>query len=127
MFAKKRSISLKQSRTISSKQSLTISSKQSRTISSNNLEQSRQNNLEQSRQNNLEQSRQNNLEKSYTEKKSRHEPSDWAMLTRCSFDEEENKLDYYKGKDSIEKLCKKLKERAMKIINYEEKNNDDAN
>ena len=119
MFAKKRSISLKQSRTISSKQSLTISSKQSRTISSNNLEQSRQNNLEQSRQ--------NNLEKSYTEKKSRHEPSDRAMLTRCSFDEEENKLDYYKGKDSIEKLCKKLKERAMKIINYEEENNDDAN
>ena len=103
MFAKKRSISLKQSRTISSKQSLTISSNQSRTISSNNLEQS------------------------YTEKKSRQEPSDRAMLTRCSFDEEENKLDYYKGKDSIEKLCKKLKERAMKIINYEEKNNDDAN
>ena len=28
---------------------------------------------------------------------------------------------YYRGKDCIEKLCKKLKERAMKIINYEEK------
>ena len=43
------------------------------------------------------------------------------MFTRCSFDEKENKLNYYRGKDCIEKLCKKLKERAMKIINYEEK------
>ena len=32
-----------------------------------------------------------------------------------------NKLNYYRGKDCIEELCKKLKERAMKIINYEEK------
>ena len=43
------------------------------------------------------------------------------MFTICSFDEKENKLNYYRGKDCIEKLCKKLKERAMKIINYEEK------
>ena len=63
----------------------------------------------------------NNLEKSYTEKKARHEPSGWAMFTRCSFDKKENKLNYYRRKDCIEKLCKKLKERAMKIINYEEK------
>ena len=63
----------------------------------------------------------NNLEESYTEKKAKHEPSGWAMFTRCSFDKKENKLNYYRGKDCIEKLCKKLKERAMKIINYEEK------
>ena len=43
------------------------------------------------------------------------------MLTKCSFDKTEDKLDYYRGKDCIEKMCKKLKERAMKIINYEEK------
>ena len=43
------------------------------------------------------------------------------MFTRCSFDKKENKINYYRGKDCIEKLCKKLKERAMKIINYEEK------
>ena len=54
-------------------------------------------------------------------KKARHEPSGWAMFTRCSFDKKENKLNYYRGKDCIEKLCKKLKECAMKIINYEEK------
>ena len=68
-----------------------------------------------------EQSCQNNPEKSYTEKKTMHEPSGWAMFTSCSFDEKENKHNYYRGKDCIEKLCKKLKKRAMKIINYEKK------
>ena len=68
-----------------------------------------------------EQSGQNNPEKSYTEKKAKHEPSGWAMLTKCSFNKKENKLDYYREKYCIEKLCKKLKEHAMKIINYEKK------
>ena len=68
-----------------------------------------------------EQSCQNNPEKSYTEKKAKHEPSGWAMLTKCLFNKKENKLDYYREKYCIEKLCKKLKEHAMKIINYEEK------
>ena len=68
-----------------------------------------------------EQSCQNNPEKSYTEKKAKHEPSGWAMFTKCSFDEKENKLDYCRRKDCIEKLCKKLKKCAMKIINYEKK------
>ena len=61
---------------------------------------------------------QNNPEKSYTEKKPRHEPSGWAMFTRCLFDKRENTLNYYRGKDCIEKLCKDLKENAMEIINY---------
>ena len=43
------------------------------------------------------------------------------MLTKSSFDKTEDKLDYYRGKDCIEKMCKKLKEHTMKIINYEEK------
>ena len=43
------------------------------------------------------------------------------MFTRFSFDKQENKLNYYRGKDYLEKLCKKLKECVMKIINYEEK------
>ena len=67
------------------------------------------------------QSCQNNPEKSYTAKKARHEPSGWAMLARCLFDKKENKFNYYKGKYCIEKLCKKLKKHAMKIISYEEK------
>ena len=44
------------------------------------------------------------------------------MFTRCSFDKRENKLNYYRGKDCIEKFCKKLKESAMEIINHEENN-----
>ena len=44
------------------------------------------------------------------------------MFLRCSFDEKENKLNYSRGKDCIEKLCKKLKEIVMKIINHEKKN-----
>ena len=50
-----------------------------------------------------------------------HELSGWAMLTKSSFDKTEDKLDYYRGKDCMEKLCKKLKDHAMKIINFEEK------
>ena len=68
-----------------------------------------------------EQSYQNNPEKSYTEQKAKQEPPGWAMFTKCSFDKAENKLDYYRGRDCIEKLCKELKEHAMKIINYEKK------
>ena len=39
----------------------------------------------------------------------------------------ENKLDYYRGKDCIEKLCKKLKESATEIINREKKRNGTIN
>ena len=34
----------------------------------------------------------NNLEESYTEKKAKHEPSGWAMFTRCSFDKKKINL-----------------------------------
>ena len=49
------------------------------------------------------------------------------MFTRCSFDKIENKPDYYRGKDCIEKLCKNLKESAMEIINHEKKKNGTIN
>ena len=48
---------------------------------------------EQSRENN---NNNNNLQKSSTVKKARHVPSGWVMLRRCAFDEEKNKLDYYR-------------------------------
>ena len=54
-------------------------------------------------------------------------PSGWVMFTKFSFVEKQNKLNYYRGKDCIEKLCKKLKERAIEIINYEKKRNDTVN
>ena len=68
-----------------------------------------------------EQSYQNNPEQSYTEKKAKHEPSGWAMFTKCSFDAAKNKLDYYRGRNCIRKLCEKLKVHSLKIINYEKK------
>ena len=64
---------------------------------------------------------QNNPEKSYPEKKIKHTPSGYSLFTNNSFDETKNKLDYYKGEDCMERFCKDLRERAMKIINYEEK------
>ena len=45
----------------------------------------------------------NNIEESYTEKIFRYEPSGWSMFKRCL---KENKLNYCRGKDCIEKLCK---------------------
>ena len=74
-----------------------------------------------------EQSCQSNPEKSNTEKKAAHEPSGWAMFSKCLFDKGENKLDYYRGRNYIEKLRKKLEEHAMKILNYKEKRNDTIN
>ena len=64
---------------------------------------------------------QNNPEKSYTEKKIKHTPSGYSLFTNCSFDETKNKLDCYKGEDCMERFCKDLREHAMKIINFEEK------
>ena len=37
--------------------------------------------------------------KNLTQKKARHEPSVWAMSTKCCFNEKENKLDYCRRKD----------------------------
>ena len=39
----------------------------------------------------------------------------------------ENKLNYYRGKDCIENLCKKLKESTMEIIDHEKKRNNIIN
>ena len=66
------------------------------------------------------QSCQNNPEKSHTEKKPKHEPSGWAMFTKCLFNNEKNRVDYYREIDCIEKGCKKFKDHAMEITNYEE-------
>ena len=43
------------------------------------------------------------------------------MFIKSSFDNKENKLYYYRGKDCIEKLCTNLKKGAMEIINCEKK------
>ena len=64
---------------------------------------------------------QNDKEKSYTEKKAKHVPSGYSLVTCCSYDKSKNVRNYYRGKDCIEMFCKDLREQAMKIINYEKK------
>ena len=78
---------------------------------------------EQSRENNDNDNnkKNNNIKKSDTEEKAIYELSSWAMFTRYSFDKKEKKLNYYRGRGCTETLCKKLKECAMKITNYKEK------
>ena len=66
-------------------------------------------------------SRQNNFEKSYTEKKTKYTPSGYSWFTNCSFDATKNRFDCYKGEVCMERFCKDLRDHAMKIINYEEK------
>ena len=68
-----------------------------------------------------EQSRQNNLKKSYTERKTKHEPSGYSLSLICSFDEAKNRHYLYRGKDCVEDFCKQLKELGTEIINYKEK------
>ena len=64
---------------------------------------------------------QNNPEKSYTEKKAKHIPSGYSLVTCCSFDKSKNERKYYRGKDCMKMFCKDLKDQAMKLINYEKK------
>ena len=64
---------------------------------------------------------QNKLEKSDTEKKTKHTPSGYSLFTNFSFDATKNKLDCYKGEDCMERLCKDLRNHAMKISNSEGK------
>ena len=63
---------------------------------------------------------QNNHEP-FTEKKTKHTRSCSSLFTNYSFDKTKNKLDCYRGKDCMERFCKDLRDHAMKIINYEEK------
>ena len=63
----------------------------------------------------------NNPEESSTTEINKHTPSGYSLLTHCSFDKTENKLNYYRGEDCMKKFRKDLKEHATKIINYEKK------
>ena len=60
----------------------------------------------------------NNPEKSSTTKINKHTPSGCSLFTHCSFDKTKNKLDYYRGEDSMKKFCNDFREHATKIINY---------
>ena len=64
---------------------------------------------------------QNNPEKSYTEKKAKHRPSGYSLVTCCLFDKLKNERKYYRGEDCMKIFCEDLKDQAMKIIDYEKK------
>ena len=63
----------------------------------------------------------NNPDESSTTEINKHTPSGYSLFTHCSFDKSKNKLDYYRGKDCMEKFCKDLRKHATKIMNYEKK------
>ena len=54
-------------------------------------------------------------------KKIKNTPSGYSLFTNCSFDAAINELDCYRGEDFVERFCKDVRNHAMKIINYEEK------
>ena len=63
----------------------------------------------------------NDPNKSSTEKINEHEMCGYAIFTDCSFDKKNNKLDYYRGKDSLEMFCKDLRKHARSIVHFEKK------
>ena len=63
----------------------------------------------------------NDPSKSSTEKKNKHEMCGYSLFTDCSFDKKNNKLDYYRGKDSLKRFCQDLKKQARSIIDFEKK------
>ena len=50
-----------------------------------------------------------------------HKPSGYSLVTCCLFDKSKNERKNYRGEGSMKMFCKDLKDRAMKIINYEKK------
>ena len=64
---------------------------------------------------------QNNPEQFCIEKKTKHTPSSDSLFTNCSFDATKNNLDCYRGEECMKWFYEGLRDRAMKIINYEEK------
>ena len=64
----------------------------------------------------------NDPDKSATNKINKHEMSGYSLFTSCSFNEKNNVIDHYRGKDCLKKFCQGLKKQAIKkIVNFEEK------
>ena len=61
----------------------------------------------------------NNPNNSYTTAKALHKPSEYSLLTSCSFDKSKNKPTYYRGKDCMKRFCDDLNQHITRISNYE--------
>ena len=54
----------------------------------------------------------NDPSKSTTTQLNKHEICGYSLFTDCSFDKKNDKLDYYRGKDSLKRFCQDLKKQA---------------
>ena len=63
----------------------------------------------------------NDSDKSSTTQLNKHEMCGYSLFTVCSFDEKKNKLDYYRGKDCLKKICQYLKKQTKSIVDFEKK------
>ena len=63
----------------------------------------------------------NNPKELSTTKINKYTPSGYSLFTHCSFDFTNNKLDCYRGKDCMKKVCKDSIVHATKITKYEQK------
>ena len=68
-----------------------------------------------------QQSSQNSPKELYTERKAIHELCGYSLNLVRSYDTNKNMHSFYRGIDCTKKLCKDLKDQAMEIINFEEK------
>ena len=63
----------------------------------------------------------NDPDKSSTTQKNKHEMCGYSLITHCSFDEKNNKIDYYRGKGCLKKFCQDLRKQAKSVVDYEKK------
>ena len=59
--------------------------------------------------------------KNFLQRKKMDTPSGHSLFTNCSFDTTKHKLDCYRGEDCMESFCKDLRDHAVNIISYKEK------
>ena len=62
-----------------------------------------------------------NLKKHPQKKIGEHIPCQYSMHTIWTFYSTENKHDVYRSEDVTKKFCERLREHAVKIINFEKK------
>ena len=61
----------------------------------------------------------NDPSKSSTTKLNTHEMCGYSLVTHCSFNEKNNPIDYYRGKNCLKKFCQDLKTQAKSIVDFE--------
>ena len=64
----------------------------------------------------------NDPDKSSSTKLNKHEMCGYSLFIHCSFDEKNNALDYYRGKDCLKKFCQDLKNKLNQQLILKKKN-----